>query len=239
MVASRAVIFRQLLHLSSSSFTYLFARRTGGDAVLVDPLPSELDTYLELAAQLEVPLRYAVATHSHGGCTALAELRRRTGCETLMGPDSEVEGVTRRVADGEWIEVDRMMIQAFHTPGHTPDSTCLVLNDRAFTGDTLLIRSTGRTDLEGGDPFAQWESLREKLWWLADHVAVYPAHDYKGWTSSTVAEERAFNPRLQVGSAEEYAALMAQVTSEDRSLMDVPFPEVPPYGLASAVREAR
>jgi glyoxylase-like metal-dependent hydrolase (beta-lactamase superfamily II) len=227
------VIFRQLFHHLTSSFTYLFARRTGGDAVLVDPLPSELDLYLKIAAQLEVPIRYGIATHSHGGQTALAELRERTGCETIMGPDDEgeVEGVTRRIVDGEWLQIDRMMIQAFHTPGHTPDSACFVLNDRAFTGDTLLIRSTGRTDLEGGDPLAQWDSLREKLWWLADHVLVYPAHDYKGWTSSTIAEERGYNPRLQVSTAEEYAALMASVAIDDPDLMDLPQPDGPPYGL--------
>jgi len=225
------VIFRQLFHQPTSSFTYLFARRTGGEATIVDPLPGEIGTYVKLARQLEVELRYAFQTHSHEGQSALGELQGLTDCETIMGPDSEVDGVIRTVADGEWLEIDRMMIQVFHTPGHTPDSTCLVMNDRAFTGDTLLIRGTGRTDLEGGDALAQYESLREKLWWLADHVLIYPAHDYKGWTTSTIAEERAYNPRLQVSSAEEYAAMMASLAIDDPDAMDVPRPAGPAYGL--------
>lgn len=224
------VIFRQIFDLSTFSFTYLFARRTGGDAAIVDPLAGQLQSYRALARQLEVHLRFAFATHSHGGHTALAELRESTGCETLMGIGSEVEGITRRLADGEWFEIDRMMIQAFLTPGHTPDSISFAMNDRAFTGDTLLIRSTGRTDLEGGDAIAQYESLKEKLLWLADHVLIYPAHGYRGWLTSTIAEERACNPRLQVGSAEEYAAQMAALQIDDPTRMDESQPSGPIYG---------
>lgn len=226
------VIFRQLLHRPTSSFSYLLARRAGGPAAIVDPVASEIDTYLALARQLEVSIGFALATHAHPGEVPLAALRDRTGCETIMGATSEVASLTRRLADGEWLEIDRMMIQAFLTPGHTPDSACFAMNDRAFTGDTLLIRSTGRTDLDGGDAVAQYHSLWDKLLWLADHVQVFPAHDYKGWTTSTIAEERAYNPRLQVRSAERYAALMAGLDLGDPSLMDDPRPAGPPYGLA-------
>lgn len=225
------MIFRQLLHRPSCSFSYLLARRAGGPALIVDPLDGELDTYLQLLRQLDLSLAMALATHSHGGLAALAELRRRTDCETVMGEASQCEGVTRRLADGEWFELDRMMMQALHTPGHTADSACFVLNDRVLTGDTLLIRSTGRTDLEEGDAEAQHESLHGKVLWLADHLLVFPAHDYKGWAVSTIAEEKAYNPRLQVKSAGEYAELMSGLDIDDAELMDQPRPSGPPWGL--------
>lgn len=225
------MIFRQILHQPTSSYSYLVARREGGEAMLVDPLATEIDSYLHLLDQLGVTLRLAMATHSHGSDPGLGLLRGRTGCETVMGETSELDTVSRPVADGEWLELDRMRIQALLTAGHTADSTCFAMNDRVFTGDTLLIRSTGRTDLEGGDPLEQHESLFSKLVWLADHTLVYPAHDYQGWTVSSIAEEKAFNPRLQAESAADYAALMSALDIDDPSLMDVVPRPGSPWGL--------
>ncbi|MBI4702456.1 MAG: MBL fold metallo-hydrolase [Deltaproteobacteria bacterium] len=226
------MIFRQLLDRPSGSYTYLVARRSGGEAMLVDPLPEHMGTYLALLAELDVRLRYAVVTHTHGPQPALAELAARTGCETVAGEPCPDASVARRVADGEWLDLDRMLVQALATPGHTPDSFSFAMNDLCFTGDTLLIRSTGRTDLEGGDALAQYRSLFDVLLWLPDQVLVYPAHDYKGWTCSSIAEEKAYNPRLRIASAERYAELMGGLAIADPALMDLAAPAGPPFGPA-------
>jgi glyoxylase-like metal-dependent hydrolase (beta-lactamase superfamily II) len=128
------------------------------------------------------------------------------------------------VRDGELIAVDGLELRALSTPGHTDDSYSFVMPDRVFTGDTLLIRGTGRTDFQNGDPRAQYESLFGKLLKLPDDTFVYPAHDYKGWTVSTIGEEKAHNPRLQVRSEREYVELMRGLKLPDPKLMDVAVP---------------
>lgn len=219
------MLFRQLFERESSTYSYLIAARTGGEAVLIDPVKEELPKYLQLIRELDLRLVFAIDTHVHADhVTALGALRDSTECASIMGAQSRAECVSRKVHDGELIDVDGLELRALYTPGHTDDSYSFVLNDRVFTGDTLLIRGTGRTDFQNGDARAQYDSLFNKLLRLPDETIVYPGHDYKGWTVSTIGEERAHNPRLQVKSEREYVALMNGLKLANPKLMDVAVP---------------
>lgn len=219
------MLFRQLFDSESSSYTYLLAKRAGGEALLIDPVKNQLPRYLQLLRELEVRLVFALDTHVHADhVTALGDLRDELGCATIMGEQSKAECVSRRVSEGELIRVDGLEIRALYTPGHTDDSYSFLMHDRVFTGDTLLIRGTGRTDFQNGDPRAQYESLFGRLLKLPDETLVYPAHDYKGFTVSTIAEEKAHNLRLQVKSVDEYVALMNNLKLQNPRLMDVAVP---------------
>lgn len=219
------MLFRQLFERESSTYTYLLAARKGGEALLIDPVREEVGKYLQLIKELDLRLVFAVDTHVHADhVTGLGELRASTTCVTIMGEQSRAECVSRKVTDGELVQVDGLELRALYTPGHTDDSYSFVAEDRVFTGDTLLIRSTGRTDFQNGDPHAQYESLFGKLLKLPDETLVYPAHDYKGWTTSTIGEEKAHNPRLQLRSESEYVALMRSLKLSSPKLMDVAVP---------------
>ena len=219
------MLFRQLFERDSSTYTYLIAGRTGGEALLIDPVRAELSQYLRLIDELDLRLVFAIDTHVHADhITALGDLRTETSCATLMGAQSKAECVSRKISDGERLRIDGLELRALYTPGHTDDSYSFVMNDRVFTGDTLLIRGTGRTDFQNGDAGAQYESLFGKLLQLPEQTLVYPAHDYKGWTVSTIAEERAHNPRLQVRSKQEYIELMQGLRLPNPRLMDIAVP---------------
>ncbi len=219
------MLFRQLFDQESSTYTYLVAERAGGEALLIDPVKSALPQYLRLIDELGLRLVFAVDTHVHADhVTALGDLRTATACATLMGAQSQALCVSRKISDGERLTVDGLELRALYTPGHTDDSYSFLMNDRVFTGDTLLIRGTGRTDFQNGDPAAQYDSLFGKLLQLPDPTLVYPAHDYKGWTVSTIGEERAHNPRLKVRSKAEYIALMRDLRLPNPKLMDVAVP---------------
>ncbi len=219
------MIFRQLFERESSTYTYLLAGRPGGEALLIDPVKEEVPKVLQLIRELDLKLVYAVDTHVHADhVTGLGDLRDQTSCVTIMGEQSRAECVSRRVVDGEVIRLDGLEVRAVYTPGHTDDSYSFVLPDRVFTGDTLLIRGTGRTDFQNGDPEAQYDSLFGKLLRLPGETLVYPAHDYKGWSVSTIAEEKAHNPRLQVASKGEYVALMRSLQLPNPKQMDVAVP---------------
>ena len=219
------MLFRQLFERESSTYTYLLAARKGAEALLIDPVKEEVGKYLQLIKELDLRLVFAIDTHVHADhVTGLGELRAATSCATIMGAESRAECVSRKVTDGELIKVDGLELRALYTPGHTDDSYSFVAKDRVFTGDTLLIRSTGRTDFQNGDPRAQYESLFGKLLKLRDETLVYPAHDYKGWTMSTIGEEKAHNPRLQLRSEREYVELMRSLKLSNPKLMDVAVP---------------
>jgi sulfur dioxygenase len=219
------MIFRQLFDHESSTYTYLLASRGGGEALLIDPVLSNIDQYLRLIEELDVELVFAADTHIHADhITALGKLRDELNCPTIMGEHSKANCVSLRIKDGEFIRFDGVELRGLYTPGHTDDSFSFVMNDRVFTGDALLIRGTGRTDFQNGDSHRAYDSLFNKLLKLPDDTAVYPAHDYKGWTSSTIGEERRFNPRLQVSSAAEYAQIMASLHLPDPKMMDIAIP---------------
>ena len=219
------MIFRQLFDHESSTYTYLLASRAGGEALLIDPVLNNLDQYLQLLRELNVKLVLAADTHVHADhITALGRLRDQLGCPTLMGEYSKADCVSLRLKDGEKISLDGIELRGLYTPGHTDDSFSFVMNDRVFTGDTLLIRGTGRTDFQNGDSHAAFDSLFNKLLKLPDETFVYPAHDYKGWTRSTIGEERRYNPRLQIASAAEYAAIMNNLHLPDPKMMDIAVP---------------
>jgi glyoxylase-like metal-dependent hydrolase (beta-lactamase superfamily II)/rhodanese-related sulfurtransferase len=219
------VIFRQLFDPASSTYTYLLGSASSGEALLIDPVLERTDQYLRLLHELDLELVKAVDTHLHADhVTALAALRALTRCVTIMGEKSRVDVVSMRVGEGDAIEIDGLRLDVLYTPGHTDDSYSFAMADRVFTGDTLLIRGTGRTDFQNGDAHAAYQSLFGKLLALPDETLVFPAHDYRGATVSTIGEERAHNPRLQVGSAEEYAELMSSLRLASPEKMDVAVP---------------
>lgn len=219
------MIFRQLFDSVSCTYSYILAGGRGGDALIIDPVFDKVDHYIQLLRELDVRLIKAVDTHTHADhITGLGELRDRTHCVTVMGERSGADVVSMRVADGDHIDIPGVELEVIYTPGHTDDSYSFLLPDRVFTGDTLLIRGTGRTDFQNGDPRAQYESLFGRLLRLPDSTLVYPAHDYKGDTVSTIGEERAFNPRLQVKSVDEYVDLMNSLHLPNPKMMDVAVP---------------
>ena len=226
------MIFRQMFDSVSSTYTYLLASRAGGEALLIDPVFEKTDRYIKLLEELDLKLVKVVDTHVHADhITAMGALRDRTNCVTVMGEQSPVDVVSMRVSDGEAVTIEGMKLTAMHTPGHTDDSYCFRMDDRVFTGDTLLIRGTGRTDFQNGDAGQQYDSLFNGLLKLPEQTLVYPAHDYKGDMVSTIGEERANNPRLQVGSRAEYIELMAGLNLPNPKMMDVAVPENMRMGL--------
>jgi len=219
------MIFRQLFDATSGTYTYLLASRPGGEALIIDPVLEKVERYLQLVAELDLKLVKAVDTHLHADhITALGALRDRTHCITVMGEQTKADVVSMRVAEGDRIAIEGLRLDVLYTPGHTDDSYSFLFADRVFTGDTLLIRGTGRTDFQNGDPRAQYDSIFNKLLKLPDATLVYPAHDYKGDTVSTIGEERLYNPRLRVKSIDEYAELMNNLKLPNPKMMDVAVP---------------
>jgi len=234
------MIFRQMFDPVSCTYTYLLASRRGGEALIIDPVLERVDRYLQLMEELDLRLVKAVDTHLHADhVTGLGALRDRTRCVTVMGEQSQVDVVSMRVGDGDMLTVEGLALEALHTPGHTDDSYCFRFEDRVFTGDTLLIRGTGRTDFQNGDARQQYASLFGRLLRLPEDTLVYPGHDYKGDTVSTIGEERRANPRLQVKGPDEYAALMAGLKLGNPKMMDVAVPANMRQGLAQAAIAAR
>ena len=219
------MIFRQLFDSTSGTYTYLLASRPGGEALIIDPVLERVDRYLQLVRELDLKLVKAVDTHLHADhVTGLGALRDRTHCITVMGEQSHADVVSMRVAEGDRIAIEGVSLDVLYTPGHTDDSYSFRLSDRVFTGDTLLIRGTGRTDFQNGDPRAQYDSIFNKLMKLPDDTLVYPAHDYKGETVSTIGEEKFFNPRLKVKSIDEYVDVMNNLNLPNPKMMDVAVP---------------
>jgi glyoxylase-like metal-dependent hydrolase (beta-lactamase superfamily II)/rhodanese-related sulfurtransferase len=227
------MIFRQLFDGASSTYSYLLASRRGGEALIIDPVLEKVDRYLQLVTELDLKLVKAVDTHLHADhITGLGALRNRTHCITVMGEQSSVDVVSMRVAEGDRVQIEGLSLDVLYTPGHTDDSYSFLLGDRVFTGDTLLIRGTGRTDFQNGDPRAQYDSIFNKLLKLPDETLVFPAHDYKGDTVSTIGEEKAFNPRLQVKSIDHYVEVMNGLNLPNPKMMDVAVPSNMRQGLA-------
>src|SRR6187455_2048914 len=226
------MIFRQLFDSVSGTYTYLLAKRSGGEALIIDPVIEKVDRYLQLIAELDLKLVKAVDTHLHADhVTGLGALRDRTQCITVMGEQTKADVVSMRLSEGEKLTVEGVSLDVLYTPGHTDDSYSYLMGDRVFTVDTLLIRGTGRTAFQNGDPRAQYESIFNKLLRLPEDALAFPAHDYKGDSVSTIGEERAFNPRLQVKSVDEYVALMNNLKLPNPKMMDVAVPANMKVGL--------
>src|ERR1700745_52209 len=216
------MLFRQLYDQTSGTYSYLLASRRGGEALIIDPVLEKVDRYLSLVKELDLKLVKAVDTHMHADhITGLGALRDKTHCITVMGEQTNADVVSMRLADGDRLTIEGLSLDVIYTPGHTDDSYSFIMPDRVFTGDTLLIRGTGRTDFQNGDAHAQYDSLFGHLLKLPDETLVYPAHDYKGDTVSTIAEEKAFNPRLQVESVDEHVATMSHFHRPTPRMMDV------------------
>ncbi len=219
------MIFRQLFDSVSGTYSYLLASRHGGEALILDPVLEKADRYCQLLRELDLKLVKAVDTHLHADhVTGLGELRDRTHCITIMGEQSKADVVSMRVADGDKVTIEGLTLDVMYTPGHTDDSYSYLMGDRVFTGDTLLIRGTGRTDFQNGSSRAQYESIFNRLLRLPEETLVFPAHDYKGDTVSTIGEEKRYNPRLQVKSVDEYIELMANLKLPNPKMMDVAVP---------------
>ena len=219
------MIFRQLFDSISGTYTYLLASRRGAEALIIDPVLDRVDRYIQLLDELDLKLVKAVDTHVHADhITGLGALRDRTRCITVMGKQSGVDVVSVRVEDGDHIGIEGLFLEVIYTPGHTDDSYCFHMGDRVFTGDTLLIRGTGRTDFQHGNPVDSYNSIFNRLLTLPDETLVYPGHDYKGDTVSTIWEEKTYNPRLQVASVDEYVEIMDNLNLPNPKMMDVAVP---------------
>ena len=219
------MIFRQIFDSTSSTYTYLISSGKGREALIIDPVLEKVDQYLKLLNQLELKLVKVIDTHIHADhISGIAELRDKTNCVTVMGDKTTADVVAMKVSDDEIIKIDGINLKALYTPGHTSESFSFLMDDRVFTGDALLIKGTGRTDFQNGNPKDSYHSLFGKLLKLPDETLVYPAHDYKGETVSTIIEEKKFNPRLQVSSIDEYVEIMNNLNLPDPKMMDIAVP---------------
>ncbi len=221
------MIFRQLFDAASSTYTYLLASEAGREALLIDPVKDKTAEYLQIVDELGLKLVRAIDTHTHADhVTALGDLRNATGCITVMGEFTKAECVSEQIRDGERLQQGDLQLQAIYTPGHTDESFSFLLNgqDAVFTGDVLLIRGSGRTDFQGGDPYKSYDSIVNRLFKLPDSTLVYPGHDYRGWTVSSIGEEKRHNPRLAGKTADEYAAIMNALDLPDPTMMDIAVP---------------
>lgn len=219
------MLFRQLFDTQTSTFTYLLACDNNKEAILIDSVDQQVDLYMRLIEEFELKLTAAIDTHVHADhVTGMGLLHQRLGCDMVLGRQTDADCATRLVSDGDVINFGCCELKVIHTPGHTQDSYCFLVDDKLFTGDTLFIRGTGRTDFQQGCARSQYKSITNKLFTLADATWVYPGHDYKGMNVSTIAEEKRFNPRLQVENVDAYAAMMNGLNLPRPKLIDVAVP---------------
>ena len=216
------MVFEQLFDTKSSTYTYIISSGKGREALIIDPVIEHTDKYIKILKNLELKLVKVIDTHIHADhITGLNELNKRTNCTRIMGEKSKSEVVDVRLKDNEKIKVESIELETIYTPGHTDCSYSYLMNDRVFTGDTLLINGTGRTDFQNGSPYDAYDSLFNKLLKLPEKTLVFPAHDYNGKKNSTIENEKNNNPRLQVSSKEEYAEIMDNLNFANPKMMDV------------------
>ena len=219
------MIFEQLFDNKSSTYTYVISSGEGREALIIDPVIEHTEQYLKILEKLKLKLVKVIDTHIHADhITGLNELNKRTNCARIMGEKSKSEVIDLRIKDSEKINVEKIELKAIYTPGHTDCSYSYLMNDRVFTGDTLLINGTGRTDFQNGSSEDAYDSLFNKLLKLPKETLVYPAHDYNGKKYSTIENEKNNNPRLQVSSKEQYAEIMNNLKLANPKMMDVAVP---------------
>ena len=219
------MIFEQLFDTKSSTYTYIIASGKGREALIIDPVIEKTHEYIEVLNNLELKLVKVIDTHIHADhITGLNELNKRTNCTRIMGEKSKSEVIDLKVNDNENIKLENIEIKALYTPGHTDCSYSYLMDDRVFTGDTLLINGTGRTDFQSGSPYDAYDSLFNKLLKLPENTLVFPAHDYNGKKNSTIGTEKNNNPRLQVSSKDEYAEIMNNLKLPNPKMLDIAVP---------------
>ena len=215
------MIFKQLFDEKSSTYTYLIASAKGREALIIDPVIENVNQYIQLLKELNLKLVKVIDTHIHADhVTGAGKLRDKTKCVTIMGEHTPTDAVEIKVKDEEIIKLDQLKIKALYTPGHTSDSFSFLMDNYLFSGDTLLINGTGRTDFQNGSSKDAYNSLFNRLLKLPDETLVYPAHDYKGEKVSTIGKEKKFNPRLQVNNVEEYIEIMNNLNLKKPAAID-------------------
>ena len=220
-----SMIFEQLFDTKSSTYTYIISSGKGREALIIDPVIENTEDYIKILESLELKLVKVIDTHIHADhVSGLNELKKRTNCTRIMGEKSKSEVIDLKVKDNEKINVENIELKVIYTPGHTDCSYCYLMNDRVFTGDTLLINGTGRTDFQSGSPYDAYDSLFNRLLKLPENTLVYPAHDYNGKRNSTIESEKNNNPRLQVSSKDEYAEIMNNLNLSNPKMMDIAVP---------------
>ena len=206
------MIFKQVFDTKSSTYTYLIASAKGREALIIDPVLENVEDYISLLKELDLKLVKVIDTHIHADhITGASKLKQATNCTTIMGEHTPADTVEIKVKDLEIINIDNLKIKSIYTPGHTSDSYSFLLDNYLFTGDTLLINGTGRTDFQNGSSKDAYNSLFNNLLKLPEETLVYPGHDYNGKFSSTIGNEKKFNPRLQVKSVDEYVDIMSKL----------------------------
>ncbi len=219
------MIFEQLFDTKSSTYTYIISSGKGREALIIDPVIESTDKYIKVLKNLDLKLVKVIDTHIHADhISGLNELSKKTKCSKIMGEKSASEVLDIRVKDNEKIKIENIELISMYTPGHTDCSYSFLMNDRVFTGDTLLINSTGRTDFQNGNSHDAYYSLFNKLLKLPEKTLIYPAHDYNGKKYSTIESEKNNNPRLQVKSAEEYAEIMDNLNLENPAMINIAVP---------------
>ena len=216
------MIFKQVFDVKSSTYTYLIASAKGREAVIIDPVLENVDEYINILKELNLKLVKVIDTHIHADhITGASKLKKATSCMILMGEHTPAETVEIKVKDEEIIKLDQLEIKALHTPGHTSDSYSFLMNNHLFSGDTLLINGTGRTDFQNGSAKDAYNSIFNRLLVLPEETLLYPAHDYNGKKVSSIGNEKKFNPRLQVRNEEEYIEIMNNLNLPEPKSMDI------------------
>ena len=216
------MIFNQLFDTKSSTYTYIVSSGIGREALIIDPVIENTNEYIKLLKDLDLKLVKVIDTHIHADhISGLNELKKQTNCSRVMGENSDSEIVDIRVSEGEKIKIENIELATIYTPGHTECSYSFLMKDRVFTGDTLLINASGRTDFQGGNALDQYNSIFNKLLKLPEKTLVYPVHDYNGKKFSTIIDEKNYNPKLQVNSSDEYLEIMNNLSLANPKMMDI------------------
>ena len=214
------MIFKQVFDTKSSTYTYLIASAKGREAIMIDPVLDNIEEYISLLNEFDLKLVKVIDTHIHADhITGASALRDKTKCITIMGDQTPADAVEIKVKDEEIIKLDQLEIKALHTPGHTSDSFSFLMNDHLFSGDTLLINGTGRTDFQNGSAKDAYNSIFNRLLKLPKETLLYPGHDYNGKKVSSIGNEKKFNPRLQVNDEKEYIEIMNNLNLPEPKLM--------------------
>ena len=218
----KVMIFKQLFDTKSSTYTYLISSGNGREALIIDPVLENVDEYINVLKELDLKLVKVIDTHIHADhVTGASKLKDITKCTTIMGDNTPAESVEIKVKDDDYINLDNIKIRAMYTPGHTSDSYSFLMNNYLFSGDTLLINGTGRTDFQNGSSEDAYHSLFDKLLKLPEETLLYPGHDYNGKKVSTIGDEKKFNPRLQVDSINQYIEIMSNLNLSKPKMIEI------------------